>query len=205
MGKRKLRFDQRKNYERKKYGVTELSVSIPLSQLPQAVIPLEMAHPSQLMIHLPLSAYTSSTVPDTTALYLRLRRSNLLPPGWTATCLSDESASQPTSSLLPSLALCKLQCLPPLFRADVTFTLTMSTQCTWTLTLGSRDIDPQRCQLMAGIAQRLRSVDEVVNLLSALDASKFCVGNHDAKFEQLVDRHKGSFKDQSGKLLNISQ
>ena len=66
-----------------------------------------------------------------------------------------------------------------------------------------RELDPQQCQLVAGIADRLHSADEFVKLMSTLDTSTFCVGNPDAKFEQMVDRHKGSFKEQSGKDVSL--
>ena len=55
--------------------------------------------------------------------------------------------------------------------------------------------------LLEGIAAKLCSMDEVEKLLSALDNSKHCVGNPEAKLMHLVP---GIFGDQSGKLLNTS-
>lgn len=62
MGRRKLRFDARKNFERKKYSKSsELTVSIPLDLLS---VPSDDANPSELIVSLPMSAYTSSPVSD---------------------------------------------------------------------------------------------------------------------------------------------
>ena len=62
------------------------------------------------------------------------------------------------------------------------------------------EIRPEHCQLLAGVGFKLSSVDAVVELLSALNQSGFCVGNSDSKFMQLTERRKGVFKDQLGKF-----
>ena len=60
MGKRKLRFDAKKSFECKKYGrISELTVSIPLQH---ASVNANDADSSELIISLPLSAYTSATL-----------------------------------------------------------------------------------------------------------------------------------------------
>ena len=69
VGKRRLRFDLRTNYERRKYGL-------------HVKIPLELVKSSELMIHLLLSAYTSSEVADVSVLHTRLKMSKKIPPGW---------------------------------------------------------------------------------------------------------------------------
>jgi len=197
MGRRKLRFDARKNFERKKYSKSsELTVSIPLVLLS---VPSDDANPSELIVSLPMSAYTSSPVPDASALHSRVSRSTTLPAGWTLACLPEASGSNTAS-----LVLCKLQILPPLFSADLTLMLTVTPDCAWTLSVGRSQINQQQCQLLCGIAAKLCCVDEVVKLLTVLDGSKFCVGNPDAKFMQLIPRQKGSFRDQSGKSLSAS-
>ena len=56
MGRRKLRFDARKNFERKKYSKSRgLTVSIPLDLLS---VPSDDVNPSELIVSLPMSAYT---------------------------------------------------------------------------------------------------------------------------------------------------
>ena len=192
MGKRKLRFDARKNFERKKYR--KIMVSVPLEVVS---VNTNDAEESELIVSLPLSAYTSATLPDATVLHSRVSRSNALPAGWTLACLPA------STSYLATFALCKLQIFPPLCSAHATFMLTVSPSCAWTLCVGQSQIDQQQCRLLGGIAAKLCSVDEVVKLLSALDDSKHCVGNPDTKFIELVPRQKGVFKDQSGKSLSV--
>ena len=82
---------------------------------------------------------------------------------------------------------------------DIPFVLTLNRQCTWTLSVGRSEINPQRCHLLTGIATKLQSVDDLLKLLSVLDASRICVGNADTKFEGLASQRKGSFSDQLGK------
>ena len=191
MGKRKLRFDSRKNFDRKRYR--KITVSVPLEVVS---VNTEDAEESELIVSLPLSSYTSATLPDGTVLHSRISRSNPLPAGWTLACLPE------STSYLATFALCKLQIFPPLCIAHATFMLTVSPSCAWTLCVGQRQIDQQQCRLLGGIAAKLCTVDEV-KLLSTLDDSKHCVGNADTKFMQLVPRQKGVFKDQSGKSPSV--
>ena len=64
MGKRKLRFVQRKNYERKRQ---KLVVSIPLEALPEP----------ECVVSFPLSVYFSAETSDQTVLYSRLSQSQV--------------------------------------------------------------------------------------------------------------------------------
>ena len=84
MGKRKLRFDSRKNFERKKYK--KITVSVPLE-----VVSVNTEE-SELIVSLPLSSYTSATLPDATVLHSRISRSNPLPAGWTLACLPESTS-----------------------------------------------------------------------------------------------------------------
>ncbi len=186
MGRRKLRFARKKNHERNKYGYG-LRVKVPL----------EVLKPSQLIVQLPISAYTSATVPDAAALRSRLGKSNLVPSGWTVA----EEGSQPLPGICPPLVLYKLQFLQVLVAPTVTFTLSVDDQCMWTLRLETSEINPESCQLLRGYTATLSCVDEVMQLLSRIDGSAFCVGNADGKFSELVDSHKGTFRDQSGRQL----
>ncbi len=184
MGRRKLRFDLRKNHERKKYGL-------------RVKIPLQVLKPPHLMVQLPISAYTSATAPDPTILRSRLGKSNLLPSGWTVA----EEGSQPMPGVCPPLVLYRLQVLQVLAAPCVPFTLSVDGQFTWTLRLGTSGINSESCHLLRGYALTLSIVDEVVQLLSRIEESAFCVGNADARFTELVDSHKGTFKDPSGRHL----
>jgi len=74
MGRRKVRFDQRKNYERKKY---RLSGKVPLKPL---------------VVKPPISAFTSAPMPSIEHFRSRLFKSNLIPSGWSIA--SAEEGSQ---------------------------------------------------------------------------------------------------------------
>ena len=107
MGGRKLRFDRRKNQERKRNAQkreSELVVSIPLALLPP---------PTDCVVSLPLSLYTSSNVSHAAALHMRLTKLRSIPTGWTILPPSSESP----------LVLFKLQCLPPLCTPQVVFSI----------------------------------------------------------------------------------
>lgn len=178
MGKRKLRFDQRKNYERKKYG---LFVKIPLALL----------NPSELVVHLPLSAFLSSEARDADALLSRLRKSNRLPTSWVIHDL-------PTPTSNAHFMLCKLEHRPPLLTPSFTFTIVVDFQCRWLLTIQSHELNAASCDLLSGVAPTLQSVGAVIELVSLLDESKFCEGNDDDRFVELATQNRGTFKDQLG-------
>ena len=82
MGKRKLRFDARKNFKCKKYRKITVSVLLEVVS-----VNTDDAEESELIVSLPLAAYTSATLPDATVLHSRKSRSNALPAGWTLACL----------------------------------------------------------------------------------------------------------------------
>ena len=171
MGKRRLRFNAKKNFERKKYRKITVSVLLEVVSV--------NTDESELIVNLPLSAYTSATLPDVTVLHSRISRSNALPAGWNLACLPA------STSYLATFALCKLKIFPPLCSSHATFMLTVSPSCAWTLCIGQSQIDQQQCRLLGGITAKLCSVDEVVKLLLTLDDSKHCVENPDTKFMQL--------------------
>ena len=177
MGRRRLRFDQRKNYERKKYGLGRKTS-------------VEQMKPSELVVCLPLSAYTSSEVADSSTLHTRLKQSNKVPPGW---MILEQST--------PTLALCEVQFCPLLRSSNTTFTLVVEQHCLWSLKLGDSEIRAEHCQLSADVGSKLSSVDVLVKLLLALDQSRFCVGNCDENIMQLAKSRKGVFKDHSGEFI----
>ena len=97
MGKRKLRFDARKNFECKKYR--KITVSVPLEVVS---VNTDDAEESELIVSLPLAAYTSATLPDATVLHSRKSRSNALPAGWTLACLPASTSYLVTFALASS-------------------------------------------------------------------------------------------------------
>ena len=78
MGGRKLRFDSRKNRERKRQleKPLDLTVSIPLHLLPAA----------EFVVSISTSVYTAAVVSDSTVLHSRLKQLSILPAGWICEC-----------------------------------------------------------------------------------------------------------------------
>ena len=181
MGKRKLRFAAKKNYERKKWP-TPLLVSIPL----------ESIKPPSLVVSLPVSAYTSSEVGNPSLLQSRPERSCLLPSGWR---FGDEHTSALQLSSL-SLILHKV----PVFGASagIVYTLVITQNLMWELRLGESIIS-QGIELLRDFSPAIATVNQVLELLTCLDEAGVCAGNDDSKFLELAATHKGSFKDASGK------
>ena len=250
MGKRKLRFHVRKNYERNRPPI-KLIVSIPLLSLPQnnsciANDPLtsstHLAHgdselfiecqaqsssespnnsrndpptssthlayddseafidceaqfsshshsssicleslndesPVQLTVNIPLSIYTSLSTCDSIQLRARLTGSQLIPDSWTLS----------QSSFVLTMA-----------HMSILYTITVACNRSWSLSVGIRQIDPSRCNLLISVPLILTCVDHIVNLMKILDQSKICSGNCEPRFLTLLGRHKGLFKNRNG-------
>ena len=174
MSRRKLGFSVRKGYSRN------------LSTVCVTSLDHEEPDCDELTVSIPLSAYKSSSVPSTIVLHSRL---NLSPvPEWKFSLI----LSSPEF-----LAVYKLQILQPFTSADHIFMLTVAPDFTWTLRIGNRKVDTEQCQVLRGAPIKLCSVDAVMNVVFALEASKFCEGNPDVKFADLTSRYNGTFKDQS--------
>lgn len=141
MGKRKPRFDVRKNFDRNKAAqLRRCIVSIPLNLVSIVHHDTSLSvpgsckrKPENLVVRLPVLSYTSSSAPNAENLQLRLSRSNMLPAGWSMHLL------QSSDDCLTALALYKLRITPPqapLFTARCMFMLTIAHDCTWTLCVG---------------------------------------------------------------------
>ena len=128
MGKRKLRFYQTKNYERKKFG---LKVKIKLALL----------SPPDLVIHLPITAFLSSKARNAGALLTRLNAVGALPTGWVTV------PELPTPSPNTSFTLCKLQQHSPSLTPSFTFTIAVDPQFKWKLTVCSAEVNVSSCNM----------------------------------------------------------
>ena len=195
MGKRKLQFDVRKNYELNR-KIKSLKIAIPFNLVTvhrdSRCIPT-MADSTGLTVKVPVSAYTSTMVSDAAVLHTKLQ--NVLPSTW---CMSFLPGVSPVQS---TLALYKLVAVPQSLTADVMFMLSIAHDCSWTLSAAGKTVNVEHCQRLSGVPSRFSCVDEVSKLLSALDGSSLCIGNPDVKFMGLLNRHNDGFKDQSGKIL----
>jgi len=98
MGKRKLRFDVRKNYERKKYQQRK-----------------EQMKDVTLLVSFPISSYKTAVAPCVDTLRKRLIQSAVLPVGWSSSHVENMS-----------LAVHKLHINPLLSSADVMFMTTVN-------------------------------------------------------------------------------
>ena len=200
MGKRKIRFDVRKNFERKK-ALRGCTVSIPLDLVIVHHGNCSAANgerePRNLVVRLPSFAYTSTSMPNAESLQQRLSCFNMS-AGWSMNRLQTPDHST-------AVALYKLKISPPhapLLSTGCTFMLTIAHDCTWTLCISNgRLVTAQQCPLLNSVAPKLCSISDVLSLLSLLDDATYCVGNADVKFIQLLnDRHKDGFRDQTGKI-----
>lgn len=171
MGVRKLRFDVRKNHERRKYRKV---LTTPPQQL-------------EIKVSLPLSAYIATAAPDITTLHTRLMSLHVLPTEWVCSLLSSTT-----------LTLHKLDIFPPHMLASTKYMLTIFSNLSWVLSVGQKQLEVGECRVLHGISQHLCSVGDVFRTVVAVDKSKLCVGNPDAKFDALIDRHNGTFRGQSG-------
>ena len=196
MGKRKFRLKAVKNYERKKYQnrvhLEELKVSIPLSIYRSLAVP--DASSEELKVSIPLSIYKSSAVPDANTLRARLDMLNMLPEGWVTSFVQVSLLHTPFFALYRKLSSDN----PSVDLISVTIT----PDCTWSLSIGPYQLDLTHCQLLKQfLHNKLNSLDLLVQLLSQLDNITFCIGNPDEKFTVIKERHRGEFKDHSGMLL----
>ncbi len=139
-------------------------------------------------MRIPLTSYTP---PDIHALHERLIESRCLPVGWTC------SAASATS-----LALCKLSFLQSMGSADVVYMVTISSDFSWRVRIGQKYVPFHETEsgLLHNAPHSLNSLKGVVEVLTLLDGSKFCVGNPEEKFFKLIEKRNGKFMDQSGNL-----
>ncbi|SMN01584.1 hypothetical protein SPONN_2650 [uncultured Candidatus Thioglobus sp.] len=189
MGKRKMKFDLRKNCERKKRGCGQTVCEVSDVVNEQVPAPsLVTVSEEQLVVSLtvPIASFVStSPAPDLHALHERLLESKCLSAAWTCSVASD------------CLVICKMSVVS-LASADAMYTVTISSDFTWKIRIGRNEVAIEENDLLRYSSGSLCSVQSVVRVVSVLDGSKFCVGNPDDKFTNLVQRRKGKFMDKSG-------
>ena len=189
----KLRLStHRKNEERKKYAVTELPVSINLGpdvMVYLVSIPRRVLELPELIVSLPLQVLVRATPPEITSLHSRLVATRSLPSSWI-----DLSQLQSHSSVV----LCTMHYNEGSRSGEVGFTVRIDTSFQWSVTVSGQLLQPDKCPSLADVPNMLQSVADVGRLLTTIDCSRICEGNADPKFQPLVDRHKGIFRDPSG-------
>ncbi len=201
MGKRKLKFAPRKNWERKKYDVTTLPVRISLSDVTMfrisIALPLLCSNDkdehsltprssTELKVSLPLSYFTCLSLPTLSALRSRIMTVPLLPAGWVDATQSEGE-----------LALCCFShsATPT---PSIRFTITIKEDFTWTIFFHAQRVETDSSLVLQDVPPILNSSDDVACLITVIDSSKLCVGNPDGRFIPLLHQRGGNFKDRCG-------
>ena len=134
-------------------------------------------------VSLPLSVYSNARATNGQALGRRLQLTNSLPTGWMVTSNS------------ACTALYKVKCInqPP---NVVTNSLVIHDDLTWTLSIGCTTVLPMH---IPAAPTTLLYLQNVVDLIVAVDGNKLCVGNPDEKYLCLTEHNShGDLYDQSG-------
>lgn len=144
---RKVRFYQPKKYERKKYAVRCLPVSIPLGgsvMLHRISIPLGLVGVPPLLVSLPLAIYRTACVTQVSQLQARLTKVSL-PPNWV------ELRQQEMSSRLTTMTLVNFR--PQTIFTTASFAVNIHEHLTWTLQCYNSPIETDQCQAITNVPQ----------------------------------------------------
>ena len=185
MGKRRLSFDMRKNCERKRYLKLNVRIPLKLTKLFQ--------------VSLPLCNYTHTPAANGETLRARLRKCQL-PTHWSLEAINTTTENTAINTPSPCFTLYTVRCSkPPSYVAEVTFSLTVHSDLTWILQLGSLPVLPSQ---VPRAPIRLLNISDVMSLLETLDSVRLCVGNPEDRYLQLVDE-RGPLKDNTGTIIII--
>jgi len=144
-----------------------------------------------MSISIPLAANTNGHIPSSDCLSSRL-----------------SSLSLPTSWIIASrtpLTLCNLRVHPvgQPSRADITFSLSISSGLEWTLSFLNLKLNSTVCPLLAEVRRTLTSVAAVHHLMTFLDSTKLCIGNPDGKFLDLWQHRALTLHGSSSKCIGV--
>ena len=167
---RKLKYYQPKNYERKKtHKRKELSfiISIPyqLIQAPQLTLTLS----------LPISAFVTAPVTDLCHLNTRLSMQSL-PNGWVRHMNELHNGLIFSSLSIDSFALLPI----------TTFIVKIDCDLKWSLSYNGITVKNQQLSIF-GDSQQIKCLNDVLILLTSIQASRICCGNPVEEFKQLLD------------------
>ena len=196
MGRKFLLSVHRKNEERCCNASTSLLVSIPLTGQVMGLcvsIPRQLVAVPNFVVSLPLSALTSASALGLDMLHSRLGKSRMLPSAW-----MNISRGTP----LRNLTLCKIVYYEETNRACLTFTVVIDQKFNWKIS--HHHLDGSNSMLL-GVPETVRSVDNIVQLLSLLDSSKLRTGVSDGKYHSAFNHHKNTLHGASSKAESNSQ
>ena len=89
-------------------------------------------------------------------------------------------------------------CKPPHTDTVVSFSVTIASDFSWSLTLYGHTIEVVGTDVLHGVPVILSSVKGVCTVISALQESSVCVGNVEQKYITLIEHNKCSMKSSSG-------
>ena len=175
-----MRFYQPKNYDRRKYAVRCLPLSIPLSGSVKAhriSIPLSLVSVPPLLVLLPLTIYIAACVTQLSQLQARVTKVSLS-PNWI------ELRQQEMSSGLTTMIFANFR-LQTIFTTAF-FVVYIHEHLTWTLQCYNSFIKADQCRAIANVPQKLLCVSDVVDLLTTIQSSELSCGNPAEEFTQLI-------------------
>ena len=186
MSRRKLRFDLRKNYARKKSSMVPCSLSTEMLSVETISTADNLI--TDCVVSIPVSIWTSSPAPDLPALHRRLLQ-QALPAPWICSLVDK----------------CQLAIFQLGIQQQTTTTKQMVTICsdfTWTLSVAQRMVDIGGNTVFGGAPEYLSSRPDIAVVINILEHLKLCEANSDSKFFSLVERRNGKFLSLSGKYTS---
>ena len=112
-----------------------------------------------------------------------------IPAGWVDVTEHTDGAKE--------IVFCKFSSKQSLVRVSYSVHITEDFQ--WRLICRGRSVPhPEACPLLRSVPSALKSVTDVVQILTLLNTSTVCEGNTDERFHCLSNSRKGHFMDPTG-------
>ena len=187
---RKIRFYQRKNYERNRSRKPSLKISISLQTVKvfHVSIPHELPTLQPLNLHLPISAYLSAPVHNLQNLSNRIS-SQSLPNGWVK--CQDTSEGQ-------TMTFARLTVNSALLDVSTSFVVKVDRNLEWTLGCHGVQVQIDQCPVVSTIPRSISCTNDLIHILTACSNSHVCSGNPIEDFSELVEENGGIFKSSTG-------
>ena len=96
------------------------------------------------------------------------------------------------------MVLCKIVSQSASSGEEIFFSLRVKADFSWSLCLLEEQIDTTLSPFASQLPQFTVSVADIEVIIKELDAGTICVGNNDAKFSTLIEKHDGKFMNVAG-------
>ena len=199
MGKRRLRFYAIKNEDEKKKRKLSLVVSIrrdpihvcgrtvsSVNRVESVPDPEESPLPVSLPIAYLLRYFYALEANSSCQLGRRLQKLSTLPPSWVM-------ASQ------SPVVLCKMQVLAGM-KPTVLMSVEVKDEMRWSVTILNSTFSVDNFPVTNSLPPKLSTVSDVLNLISLLDISKFCIGNPELSMVEQWHQKMYTMHSYNGKL-----